>query len=223
MPMPSSHVRLAALLALRNSIGVILTTLALVPVISIINRIFDGTWHVNWRLMLAVSGLLTAVFFAFCFITQLLEFASEETRERQLLFVFAGIMWVRGIYLAGIVLGFVLAAGTYKEGDPWWDVAIPTAFIFLGFLAWPRAIEICENEVRQRRIFFGLKRIPFREIETVVSDPTRNEAVVFGRNGLRIVHTKMHVQRERFIQQLNSFAGKDTISVGDLRQSTPTK
>ncbi len=27
------------------------------------------------------------------------------------------------------------------------------------------------------------------KIESVVSDPTRNEAVVFGRNGLRIAHT----------------------------------
>jgi len=33
----------------------------------------------------------------------------------------------------------------------------------------------------------------------------------------------MHVQWERFIQQLKCLAGKDTISVGDFRQSTRTK
>ena len=223
MPITSSHVRFAASRAFRSSIGIIVAALALIPVMSVINRIFDGTWHVEWRLMLFISGVLAFVFFAFFFVTQLLEFASEEMREHQLHFVFPGAMLVRGIYLGAIVMGAVLVVGTYKEGDPWWDVATPTIFILLGFFAWPRAIEISENDVRQRRLFFGFERIPFREIESVVSDPRRNEAIVLGRNGLRIVHTMMHVQRERFIQQLKRLVGKDTISVGDFRQSTPPK
>jgi hypothetical protein len=214
--MTSSQVRFAARFALRNSVGIIVTTIVLVPLFSIINRLFDGTWYVNWRLMASVSAVLTFLIFAFFFAAQLLESSSEESRERQSQLFFPGVMWVRGLYLMSIVMGLGLMAGTYKEGDPWWDVMIPIVFVFLGFFAWPRAIEISGNEIRQHRIYFGYKRISFGEIERVASDPSRNETIIFGKNGERIVHTMMHAQRERFNQQLESSTGKCIYSVGDL-------
>lgn len=220
---PSSKVRFAAFLALRNSLGIFITALLLVPVDSIINRIFDGSWNVNWRLMLVVSGILTGVFFAFFFIAQVLEFWTHGDRELNGQVVFPAVMWLRGIYLAGILMGLWLMIWSYREHAAWWDVALPSVFVLIGFFAWPRAIQITENEIRQRSIILGVKRIPFGEIQRVVYDPTRKEIVVFGKSGDRIVHTMMHVDGERFMERLESLTGKSAYSVGDLGQNIPAK
>jgi hypothetical protein len=219
MSIAPSQVRFAALLALRKSIRIILTTLLLVPTSSVINRIFSGTWYVNWRLMVTVSAILTFLVFVFFFVTELLEFATEEARERQLRFIFPAVMWLRGIYLVSILMGFTVMAGEYREGDPWGIVVLPLVFVFLGFFAWPRAIELTESQIRQRRTLFGFKQIRFSDIESVVCDAGRNEIVIFGKNKDAIVHTTMHVDGERFLQRLKSLTGKNAYSVGDLEQN----
>lgn len=66
--MTPSNVRIAALLALRDNLGICATTILMVPAVSIVHRVFDATWYVNWRLMLTISGILTALFFAFFFL-----------------------------------------------------------------------------------------------------------------------------------------------------------
>jgi hypothetical protein len=217
MAIDSSKVRLAARFALRNSLSIIVTTILMVPAISVIHRIFDETWYVNWRLMVSISAILTTLFFAFLFVTQLLEFSTEERREQTTQLAVPGVMWLRGIYLAVIAMGIVLMVGTYKEGDPWWDVVGAVVFVLLGFLAWPRTIEITENEIRQRRFLLGWKRICYGEVERVVSDTQRNEAVVFGKSSERIVHTMMHVDRDKFIERVASTTGKNAVVVGNGR------
>jgi hypothetical protein len=193
----------------------------LVRASSVINRFFSGTWYVNWRLMLTVSAILTFLFFVFFFVTELLEFATEKARERQLRFVFPAVMWLRGVYLGSILAGFIMMIGECREGNPWGIVALPLLFVFLGFFAWPRAIEFTENQIRQRRTLPGFKQIRFSNIQSVVSGPSRNEIVVFGKNADCIVHTTMHVDGDRFLQRLKSLTGKNAYSVGDLEQDTP--
>lgn len=170
--------------------------------------------------MLSVSAVSTLLFFAFFFVAQLLEFWREDTWERQSQSVFPAVMWVRGICLASIVMGLGLMVGTYREGDSPWIVLTPVVFVFLGFFAWPRAIEISENDIRQHRIFFGHKRISFQEIERAVSDPARNETIVFGNNGERIVHTMLHIQQALFNERLESLTAKHIYTVGDLDQNS---
>lgn len=223
MSIAPSQVRFAALLALRNSIGIILTTILLVPATSIINRIFSGTWYVNWRLMITVSAILTGLVFIFFFVTELLEFAMEDVRERQLRFAFPAVMWLRAAYLGSILMGFIITVGEYRERDPWGIVVLPLIFVLLGFFAWPRAIEITESRIRQRRILFGFKQIRFSDVERVVRDPGRNEIIIFGRNKDAIVHTAMHVDRERFLQRLKSVTGQNTYSVGEFEPNTPVQ
>jgi lipid-A-disaccharide synthase-like uncharacterized protein len=214
--MDSTKIRSAALLALRTSLPVFIIVVLMVPLASIMNRVFDGTWSVNWRLMLTVSGILTGIIFAFLFFVQLLESSAKEHRRLAQRMVFPAAMWLSGLYLACIVLGFVLMAGTYSEGDPLWVVVTPVCFVFLGFFAWPRAIEITESAIRQRRVLFGFKEIRLDEIESVAYDAARGETIVFGKNGTRIVHTAMHVDGERFADKLQSATGKDEYLVGDL-------
>jgi hypothetical protein len=214
--MNSTNIRSAAVLALRTSLPVFLSVIALLPLASIINRVFDGTWSVNWRLMLTVSGILTGIIFAFLFFAQLLEYSAKEHRRLAQRMVFPAAMWLRGLYLTSIVMGFGLMAGTYSEGDPLWVVVTPVCFVFLGFFAWPRAIRITDSAIRQRRALFGFKEIQLDEIESVAYDASSGETIVFGKNGTRIVHTSMHVDGERFADKLQSATGKDEYLVGDL-------
>jgi hypothetical protein len=210
----SSRLRIAASSAFRSSIGILLTTVVVVPALSLINRIFDGTWHVHWGLMLLVSSILTGCFFSFFFITELLEFSAAANRARNRQAIFPVVMWLRGIYLLSMTMGFTIMVGMYREGDPWWDVVLPFGFVLLGFFAWPRAIQITEVDIRQPRFLFSSKRIAFGEVESMIFDVVRKEVVVFGKNGTRVVHTMMHVDKERFIERVESMTGKEVVLLG---------
>ncbi len=214
--MDSYKVRAAALLAIRNSLGMFLAAVAMLPVVSVINRVFNGTWQANWRLTLVVSAILTLIFFAFWFITQLLDDATQAARKLNERLVFPAVMWMRGVYLMGILLGITINWEDVREGDRGWILATPALLILIGFFAWPRAIKISNGEVRQRRILFGNKKIPFEAIEQVVSDEFQGQAVVFGRNGVNIIHTNLHVQHEEFIKKLKDLAHCRASSGGDL-------
>jgi hypothetical protein len=214
--MSSTKIRSAAVLALRTSLRIFISLVLIVPLASIMNRVFDGTWSVDWRLMLTVSGILTGCVFAFLLLAQVLESYAKEHRRLAQRMVFPAAMWLRGLYLTCILMGFGLMVGTYSEGDPSWVVVLPVCFVFLGYFAWPRAIEITESAVRQRRVLVGFKEIRLHEIESVAYDAARGETIVFGKNGTRIVHSAMHVDGERFADKLHSATGKDEYLVGDL-------
>jgi hypothetical protein len=214
--MNSTNRRSAAALALRTSLPILVTAVLALPLLSVVNRVFDGTWSVAWRPGLMVSGILTGLVFAFFFLAQMLEFTAQTHRERALRFVFPAAMWLRGLYLGSIALGVTLMAGMYFEKDPWVIVVLPVCFVFLGFFAWPRTIEITESAIRQRRVLFGFKEIPLGEIESIVGDDSSDEIAVFGKNGTRIVHTSTHVDGKRFLERLASLTGKSGYSVGEF-------
>ncbi len=214
--MNTTKIRASAILALRISLPVFVSTILVAPLIAIVNRIFDAAWSVRWRLALILSAILTGLVLAFVFFAQILESFAKERRSIAQRMVFPAAMWLRGLYLACIVMGLGLMVGTYSEGDPLWVVVTPVCFVFLGFFAWPRTIEITERAIRQRRAMFGIQEIRLDEIESVAYDAARGETIIFGKNGTRIVHTAMHVDGERFAEKLQSASGKDEYLVGDL-------
>lgn len=216
MVMNSLKIRAAASRALRISLRVFVRAIFVVPLIAVVNRIFDGKWSAPWRLALTATGIITVVVFVFLLLTQVLESYARERRSLAQRMIFPAAMWLRGLYLACIVMGFGLMVGTYSEGDPLWVVVTPVCFVFLGFFAWPRTIEITEQAIRQRRVLFGIKEIRLDEIESVAYDAASGETIVFGKDGTRIVHTAMHVDGERFADKLQSASGKGEYLVGDL-------
>lgn len=214
--MNSVKIRSAARLAFRISLPVFISAMLMLPLIAVVNRIFDGKWSVPWRMALILSSILTGLVFAFLFFAQVLESYAKEHRRHAQRMVFPAAMWLRGLYLACIVMGLGLMVGTYSEGDPLWVVVTPVCFVFLGFFAWPRTIEITDRAIRQRRALLGIKEIRLDEIESVAYDASSGETIVFGNDGTRIVHTAMHVDGERFADKLHSATGKDEYLVGDL-------
>lgn len=208
------NIRSAAIRAFAGSIGILFTAVLLIPVFAIINRVFDGSWRVNWHLTVSVAAVLTALWFTFLFISQLLEDFTEAKRHEAGNRIFPGSMWIRGISSGCILLGIVTVIGSYREDDARWAVALPFVFVLLGFVTWPRAIEIANNEIRQRGRFFNTRILPSNEIESATFDPSRREIAVFGRNGTRIVHTLMHADGVQFIKGVEALTGKKVAILG---------
>jgi hypothetical protein len=208
----SIKIRLAALIAFRNSASIFISTLLFVPVSALINRIFHDSWYVNWRLMLTISGTLTCIFFTFFFVSQAIDDRADVKGEQQIgNEVFRGVAWLRGIYLFGIVMGSVLVVGAYRENDPTWIVITPVAFILLGIIPWPRAIQVRNGEIRQRDALFRIRIIPSGEIESASFDPTSGDTMVFGKNGTKIVHSNLHLSTELFIEEVERLSNKKVV------------
>jgi hypothetical protein len=214
--MRPSTAKYAALLAVRNSIGIFLAAIAMIPVLSVVHRISYHTWYVDWVLLLKVNGALSALVFCFYFSAQVLEEQAAENRERTNRLVFPAAMWLRGIYLACMAIGIVATVGMYREGDRGWVLYVPVVFMLTGYFPWPRAIRLGDTEIRKRDGFLRLTRIPYGEIERVVADGSRGEVVVFGKKGEMIVHTNMHVGRENLLERLVAISGKKATLVGRL-------
>jgi hypothetical protein len=209
-----ANVRSAAIQAFVSSIRIVLTAVILLPVLSGINRLFEGTWRVNWRVTLTVAGILTVLWFGFLFISQLLEDFTQEKREESGRLILPGAMWLRGVCIGCMMLGIAVMLGTYREGDAPWIVVLPVLFVLLGFFTWPRKIEFSNGAIRQRRWLLSEKILPYDEIESASFNPGRGETIVFGRDGRKIVHTMMHVGRAEFTEHLESLTGKKVITLG---------
>jgi hypothetical protein len=216
--MISTRYRLAALLALKRGVLILLTTGLMIAVKSLLNRLFDGTWAVNWRAVLAVASILAVLFFLFFLVTGVLEVRREEKSERNLNKEFPAAMWLRGIYLVGIVIGLVCAVGMYREGDSWRWQTIPAIFVLIGYIPWPRAIRITETEIRQARAFGPARAIPVSEIERAAHDPGNGMTTVFGHRQARITHTYLHVDPEGFIREIEQLTGKEVVMLGTQRK-----
>jgi hypothetical protein len=209
----SSRIRLAAIKALRICLGILLTVVLLVAVDLIVRLVFHVRWLASLRLAILSSGIVTGCVFLFFFLAELLEDSAAARREHSQSLVFPAVMWLRGVYLSAIVMGFTIMVGMYREGDSWKQaIFLPLSFVLLGYFPWPRAVRITESDVRQRGPFLNLRRIPFPEIESI--DAGGGEVVVYGKNGARIVHSAMHADTDRFIEQMEARTGKEVTFPG---------
>jgi len=204
------EIRNALRSALRNSAGILLTTVLAIPFFSVINRVSEGRWRVAWREMLAVSGVVTFVFFLFWFVSFAAESLANERRERLGIMAFPGLMWVRNLASIGVAMGIFGAIGAYRQGQPYRVSLLMAAFIPLGILLWPRSIRFQDGKIRQGRPFFlPAKEIPYHEVQSTSFNVARREIFVFGKNDVRIVHTSLHAAPERFVRELQSLTGRE--------------
>src|SRR5271163_3610595 len=131
--MNAERLRPAAILALRHSLVIFVLAMVIIPFRSLMNRIFDHTWYVNWLAVVEVSGILTMIFICFHFFAQLLEMGMADRRARGNRLVFSAAMWLRGTYLFCIIMGVGLPVGMYREGVRGGVLYIPILFLLLGY------------------------------------------------------------------------------------------
>jgi hypothetical protein len=164
--------------------------------------------------MLSISGILTGCFFSFFFITQLLEFSATSKREREGQLIFPGVMWLRGVYLLAILMGFTIMVGCIKKETLIGRCCF--AYLFCAHRIFRLAKGNSNYRVRDPPTgpLLTLRKITNNEIQSVVLDASRKDTVVFGKNGVRIVHTMMHSDKERFIEQVESIQRKEAVILG---------
>jgi hypothetical protein len=192
----------------RVALQILVTVALLIPVGSVLNRVFEGTWYVDWRLMLSVGAILAGALLIFFAITDVVDSHSRAKQIHGQRIVFVGVTWIRCTNAAAILMGIAISVGSYREGAEWWIVVLSAAFCLLGYLPWPRAIQISDGEIRQTDWLFRTKRIPLTDVLVAGSDLSTGHTTVFGRNGVRIIHTSNHLGMERFVEELRQRTGK---------------
>lgn len=128
--------------------------------------------------------------------------------------IFRGALWLRSLYLFTILMGVVTFVGMFREGDRGFALYIPLIFILLGYLAWPRAIRLDNEEICKRDALFRSTRIRRGEIASVVLDRSTGELVVFGQNGKRIAYNNFGDGGVKMMEQLEVLTGKETTFLG---------
>ncbi len=206
--MRSSTTKYAATFALRMTAGILITAATTIIISSLLNRLVYGTWYVNWVLRLEAAGALTAILFALFFSAQVAEKWAAEKRKRNNHLVFPGMMWIRGIYLACVVIMIAILVGSYRQGERGGTLAFPVAIILLAYFAYPRSIRLDEVSVSQRGLLLWRAKIAYKDVEQIVFEVRRNEVTVFGKRGNRIAHTMMYVDKQRLMEQLKTVTGR---------------
>ena len=82
--------------------------------------------------------------------------------------------------------------------------------MFMGFailiaFVWPADIGVSKSVIYERK-WLGLwkKTIRWEDVDYVAADPTDNSVEVVSKGGSKIRHTKYHVDRRRFSEELKT-------------------
>jgi hypothetical protein len=104
-----------------------------------------------------------------------------------------GIMAPVFLYGAGVV-----ALSPTRKQD-WWVFLVLLCLAGTCLWLWPEEIVISPTDVSQKRLFgLGTKRITWDDVDYIADDPIRGITVA-AKDGLKIVHTKLHVGHEEFL------------------------
>jgi hypothetical protein len=106
--------------------------------------------------------------------------------------------------------GFVYAAGAvifskdYK--DQWWLSAIFVSFAVLIAIVWPVDIRVSKAAIR-KQTWSGFNNIviPWKDVDYTINDPTDDSIEIVSKAGLKIKHTKYHVDKSGFLREIRKY------------------
>jgi hypothetical protein len=125
---------------------------------------------------------------------------------------FGGSWAIKACFTLAAIFIPVAAWAMYVQHEPIWIQLAPwTAVIFL-FKAWPRAIRLDDEGLKQRTLFGRLKRIRYSEIEDVSYLMTEETLIVCGA-GVQIEHGRLHQHVDELARLLEERTGK-SVAVG---------
>lgn len=201
------ELRLSLWRAALSSLQILLTALLIVPVASLLNRLFRGTWRIDWMMLLIVPAIISAIWFLGVFVSSFADLRAEEHREQQDLPVFPANNFIRGVFVGGALLAVALSWGLYREHDHLAYQLIPFGLLLVGWFGWPRAIHFYRDSVGQRSLWGQMRRIQYKDVQYISYISADGNTVVAGPD-LEIVHTGEHADKELFHSVIEEKAGK---------------
>ncbi|MBI3668299.1 MAG: hypothetical protein HY237_00735 [Acidobacteria bacterium] len=116
------------------------------------------------------------------------------------------IRWVLGcctlVLLALAIFSFL------GPGAPAWVGGFFVALVVLVFLGWPRTIPLDSEGISQRSYFGGWKRIPWRNVTSIVNRRQDSATFVHGSDGTRILFSPYQVDQDRFHAEVLRRSGR---------------
>jgi hypothetical protein len=100
------------------------------------------------------------------------------------------------IYVWGLVDQLIAAV----RGQPHsiYYVGLFTALLFLTLLGWPKSIRLSSSEIAQRRALRKSVHITYTSIASITFDMRARDTTVYSDTGDMIIHSSLHVDRDRF-------------------------
>ena len=112
--------------------------------------------------------------------------------------------------LFGVALpGFIYAAGAVASSrnfkEHWWLSGMFIGFAVLIAYAWPPDIGVSKSAIYEQK-WLGLwkKRVQWENVDYATADPTDDSVEVVSKSGLKIKHTKYHVDRRGFLAEIKN-------------------
>ena len=203
------QLQLSALKAATSSGIAFLTGVIVIPVVMGMDRIFYGNWNIfDWRLSLEVTGILSGIWFAFLFLSSLLELRGSDARSADRpIRTFPALVYIRLILLFVYGLSACLFWGTRQEHDPVSLQCVALSFSLLSFFGWPAKITLSERGISQRTRFGRLRTIPYSDVQYLTYLPSDGTTIVEG-SQYTIRHTSSHADTTYFQQLIKKRTGK---------------
>ena len=116
-----------------------------------------------------------------------------------------GLRLLFGIALPGLIYATGAVALSRDSQKDWWLSAMFMGFAILIAFVWPADIGVSKSVIYERK-WLGLwkKTIRWEDVDYVAADPTDNSVEVVSKGGSKIRHTKYHVDRRRFLEELKT-------------------
>lgn len=203
------HIKLSALKAGASAATVLLTCVAILPVRSLIDRAFDGSWGaINWKISAGIILTISGLWFVVLFSSNLLELRASDLRQQAPSPTFPARVFIRLIYSACAGLSAVLFWGLRKDHEPAWMQWLSLSFGLLAFLSWPRTITLEESGLSQRSLVGTRRTLPYSEVEYISYERYEQTTNVVGTN-TTIRHTEGHSDPALFHSLLEERTGKE--------------
>ena len=163
--------------------------------------------NLDWKLGLAVSACLTAIWFFGVFVAAFVDLKAGNVRDSVQFPSFPGRSFYRGLFGFLIIGSFIMMIGLYRQHESVWQHLIPLALLVLTWFGWPRTIHFYPEALGQKTRFGKMRLLQYAAVEQISYDKADSSTIVAG-PGIKIVHTTCHADKRRFHDFVQQRTGK---------------
>jgi hypothetical protein len=197
----------AARAALVTVVTILVRLLVAILVIALLNFLFRSSAAINWKFAIVFSLVIAAIWSLIVFASTWADARAEGVRDHTVDPTFPGGSFYRGLYGALAIGMPLMMVGLYRQHESLWLQLIPVGLLALVWFGWPRRIYFRSDALEQRTYFGKMRRIPYRAVEYISYDKRKGYTfVVSERTGM--IHTPLHVERQRFHRLIQERTGK---------------
>jgi hypothetical protein len=132
-----------------------------------------------------------------------LEATFQNAKKKGVQHVFPAALSLRLLIVVAIPLFLYGSVQSLRSADDWWVSIILLGFGVGAILFFPATIKVdSENIIKEPYIGFIVASIKWEDVDYSIPDHESNSIRVVSKSGKTIEHSKFHVDRDLFLQQV---------------------